>query len=152
MSYTPAEEKLFSLAKANPIMQSYFQGAGAFRWFGRQLAQGDVQQGTCLRYHRVSTVRPYYMGGISSMSQPRFQLDIVDLDPVRARQAKKAVIDFLGTIALSQAAQFGSPITSPTQAPNFVLNERAGMDYQLKPPAYVETVDVRFFNEEMIPS
>jgi hypothetical protein len=54
----------------------------------------------------------------------------------------------LSTGSLLLTSQFASPVTSPTRHPNFVLNQRADMDFTLQPPAYVEILDVRIFSLE----
>jgi predicted small integral membrane protein len=82
------------------------------------------------------------------MEQPRFQIDVLDFDAERARSAAAAIIDWLAVVDFSSDSQFASPVTSPTRHPNFVLNQRADMDFTLQPPAYVEILDVRIFSLE----
>lgn len=140
------EVRLRLLAREDPTLQSYLLGDnGIWRWYDRQLAQGAFKLGPCVRVLRVSTVRMYCMDGILAVSQPRFQIDVLDLDPEQCRTIRNAVIDFLGTVDLNSPDQFNSIPTTPPQFPNFVINQRSGMDFQLDPPAYVESIDVRMY-------
>ncbi len=82
------------------------------------------------------------------MVMVRFQIDVLDYDAERTRSAAAAIQDWLATADFSSNAQFSSPVTSPTKHPNFVLNQRAGMEYRIDPPAYVETLDIRITNLE----
>ena len=143
------EVKLRTLAAANVTLQGYF-GTAPFRVFEAQVPQDEFENGTCARYFRVSTVREYSHGkpGLDDISLPRFQLDILDYDPEVARAAMKAVIDFLGTCDFAADYQFGCPVTTPPQAPVYVLNQRSGMEPQLEPPVFVQTLDFRFYNLE----
>lgn len=150
-----AEAKIRSLARQDATLQSFFSGSnGTFRWFDRQLTPGYITQGTCVRVLRVSTVRMFthptrVATQLVDQQQPRFQIDVLDIDPERARSAAAAIENWLTTVAdFSSGAQFASPVTSPTRHPNFVLNQRAGMEPQTQPPVYVETLDVRIFNLE----
>lgn len=143
------EVKLRSLAAADATLAGYLTGSNnTFRWFDRQVAQNYFQSGPCVRVIRVSTVRMYMQTGVTNVSACRFQIDVLSVDPEQARAIAAAIIDFLGTVDLAGDYQFGSPVTTPPQFPNFILNQRAGMDYQLQPPAYVETLDARIFNLE----
>lgn len=142
-----AEAKLRALASASAALQAYF-GTALFRWFDRQLPQGYIKSGPCVRLMRVSTVRTYAQTGLQNLSQPRVQIDVMDYDPENCRAAAKAVIDWLGTVDFSTDAEFSSPPTTPGNHPNFILNQRAGMDFQLQPPVYVESIDVRLYNLE----
>lgn len=140
-----AEVKLRTLAAADASLQAIF-GTSPFRWWDSQLVQGSAFPSCVVR--RISTVRMYQLEGLNQMSQPRFQFDIRHPDPETARAAAKAVIAWLSTIDLASNAQFGSPQTTPPQFPCYLLNERTGMDYQLQPPIFVESLDVRVFNLE----
>lgn len=150
-----AEVKMRTLAQQDDVLLSFFRSDsnGTFRWFDRQLQPGYITQGTCVRVRRVGTVRQYAhetrtRRSVSDMAQPRFQLDVMDYDPERARSAAAAISDWLATVDFSSDAQFASPRTSPTRHPNFVLNQRAGMEPELQPPVYVETLDIRIFDQE----
>jgi hypothetical protein len=143
-----AEVKIRTLAAGYSTLQAYF-GTSTFRWFTNgRLEQGYYAQGTCLRMLRVSSVPLYEQRGLNSMRGIRFQLDVIDQDAETARAAAKAIIDWLGTISLAQNSQLGSPVTTPPQFPCFLLNQRHGIDPQLEPPAQVETLDVRVWNDE----
>lgn len=146
------EAKIRTLAAANTTLQAFF-GTPIFRWFDRQLPPGYIDQGTCVRILRVSTARQYSHGTstrrtVSRLAQPRFQIDVLDMDPERASSAATAIADWLAEVDFSSNAQFDSPPTSPTRHPNFVLNQRAGMEPKPDPPVYVEMLDVRIFNLE----
>lgn len=148
------ENKLVTLASADPTLQSYFgTPPSVFRFFDRQLAQTYWAQGLCCSFRVVSTVRDYYMAGLSTLSAPRVQFDIrasprYGFTPEQARAARNALITWLGTVSFSESNDFNSPPTSPPHSPNFILNERAGMDVQTDPPVYVESIDVRIYNQE----
>jgi hypothetical protein len=149
-----AEAKLRTLAQQDAVLQTYFFTNGQVRWFDRQLQPNYLLVGrSCVRVLRISTSRLYSHETADQRSQNRmafvrFQIDVLDFDAERCRSAADAVLDWLATIDLSSNAQFGSPVTSPTRHPNAVLNQRAGMDYKLQPPAYVEMLDVRILNLE----
>jgi hypothetical protein len=163
MSAPSCELKLRTLALGNAALVtalSFTAGNGqqVFSWFDRQLAQGDIgapaDNRTCVMVQRVSTARqPYYnQGGITPLSTPRLQITVIDYNAERARQVAALVSQFMATISLCDAGEFSSPVTSPSQNPNFLLNERAGMLPQLSPPAYTEIQDWRVFNREDLPA
>jgi hypothetical protein len=133
-----AEVKLRTAAAANVPLQGYL-GTAPFRWFDTQLPQNQMPSGTCVRVQRVSTVRPYSFAGIQNVSWPRFQIDVLDPDPELGRTVAKAIIQFFKTAAFGNISG---------QAANFVLNQREGMDFQLQPPVFVHSIDVRIFNLE----
>jgi hypothetical protein len=97
---------------------------------------------------RISTVRQYEQRGLNPMSQPRFQFDVRHPDPETARSAAAAVVAWFGGVDLASNDQFGSPAVAPHQFPSFLLNQRAGMDYELQPPVFVQHLDYRFSNLE----
>lgn len=142
-----AEVKLRTLAAANASLQAVF-GTPLFRFFDRQLPPGYITSGSCVRMLRVSTIRGYSQQGIQTIDQILFQFDVLDLDSEAARAAAAALIAWFSTINIASNQQFGSPVTTPQQFPNFVLNQRAGMEPRTQPPVYVESVDVRVFNLE----
>lgn len=151
-----AEAKIRSLAQQNPTLQSFFgEPNGIFRMFDRQLAPGYLKLGkSCVRVRRISTVKIHShetktQRSANSQVQPRFQIDVLDFDAERARAAAAAICDWLATVDFSSDAQFASPATTPTRHPNFVLNQRADMEFTTQPPAYVEMLDVRIFDEEL---
>lgn len=150
----PFEEKFRTLAIAEPTLQPYF-GTGPYRVFDRQMPQKYIESGPCLTFRRVSTVpRMYAQTGIVNQSEPLVQFDIrvwgkvTPNAPEVARAAKAAVIAWLNTISFANTNNFDSPITTPPHSPNFLRNERSSLDYQLEPPAYVETFDYRIYNLE----
>lgn len=147
-------EKLRTLAKADTTLQSYFGDPDLFRWFDKQLPPGYIKSGSCARVWLVSTVRTYAhetrtARSVSRISQPLVQIDVLDYDPGRARSAVSAIRNWLGEVDFSTDAQFASPSTTPNRHPNFVRDEREGMEYnKLDPPVHVVTIDVRIFNLE----
>ena len=145
------EAKLRTLAAADPTLAGIF-GSGSplvFRWFDTQLTQQAVETGICAVALRVSTRLIYVQEGLLTLTQPRVQIDVVDLiDPEACRAAAAAIIAWLRTVDFASNAQFGSIATTPTQYPNFVLNQRGGMYFQVQPPAYVQSLDLRIFNLE----
>ena len=170
-----AELKLYQLASGNPTLQTDL-GTSPFRWFDRQLVQGALAMPptpealgySAVRVRRISTIRRYIQGNgtytagspatiqppraLSPLSQPRFQIDVLDFYAETARQVAADVIQFLMSISLASDNQFASPVTMPPNFPCIVLSQRAGMDFQLsKKPAYVESIDCRLFNLEELP-
>ncbi len=157
MAYLTPEAKLRTLAEADTSLQAFF-GTAPFRWFDVQLPQGQISSGCCAIVKRVSTVRVYSQAGLQDLSQIRFQIDILapntvnkQMDPQTARLAAKAVIDFIGTVDLASLNQFNDPATTPNQFPSFVLNQRDGMYFQLQPPVFAQSIDVRLYNLEQGP-
>lgn len=148
-----AEVKMRTLAQLDATVSSYLldSGNGTFRWFDRQLQPNYIKSGTCVRVLRVSTVFLHAKEtptrtNLLDLEQPRFQLDVLDYNAETARAAASAIKDWLNTVDFSSNAQFASPPTSPSRRPNFILNQRAGMDFSLQPPVYVETIDFRIFD------
>ena len=107
----------------------------SFRWYDTQLPQGQISNGTCVRVLRVSTGRQYSTDGLQNFSWPRFQIDVLDPNPEMSRSVANAIITFMGS------APFG-PLN---QSANYLLNQRGGMDYQLQPPVFVQSLDYRIF-------
>ena len=150
------ETKLRTLAAANATLQTDL-GTSPFRWFDRRLVQGaltppnpitgPVPNTTCVRVLRVSTGQDgfYNQGGQGNIEQPRIQIDVLDYDPEVARQVAADIIAFLSSVSLMSTTP-----TNPAQCTNFRLNQRAGMEFQLDPPAYVETLDYRIWNNQTI--
>ncbi len=149
-----AEAKLRYLAQQDTDLQAWFFTDGQVRWFGPQLPPNYLAIGkSCVRVTRVSTVRLYSHETTEQRSQNRFalirfQIDVLDFDSERAREAAEAIGDFLATADFSSNAQFASPLTSPTRHPNAILNERQGMEFRTQPPAYVQSLDIRIMNLE----
>ncbi len=151
------EEKIRRLAQQSTELQEWFFTDNQVRWFGPQLPPKFmlVLDRSCVRVTRVSTTRLYCKETRTRQSQAdqvptRFQFDVLDCNSERARSAATAVKDWLSTVDFSSENQFASPATSPTRHPNFVLNERQGMEYKVTypAPAYVQMLDVRIFNLE----
>lgn len=148
-----AEAKIRMLARQDATLQGYFFTGGQVRWFDIQEKPGYIKTGTCARVRRISTLRMQAHGtraavSVSEIEQIRFQIDVLDTDPERARSAAAAIRDWLATVDFSSTDQFVSPPSSPKKHPNFVLNEFAGIIPQTQPPVYTETLDVRISNLE----
>jgi len=137
------EVKIRTAASQDPTLQGYLGGSpftlNGFRWFDTQIEQSAIKLGACVRAFRVSTIRTYSFQGIQNISQPRFQFDVLSPDPELARTIAAYMIQWLGTVSFGNIS---------TQFANFVLNQRSGMDYQLQPPVFVQTLDVRIWNLE----
>ena len=140
-----AEVKLRTLAAANaPLIALLGTGAAGdpFRWWDTQHVQGSALPAVTVR--RVSTAIDYRMTGRNLIDQPRFQIDVRAADPENARAVAKAILLFLDALNL---AVTGGTVTGK-QAPCFVLNQRDSMDFNLTPPVWVQTLDVRLYNIE----
>jgi hypothetical protein len=143
---TTCEVKLRTLAGENSQMVLDLGQLPNMRWYDRRLEQGQLQPGaTCLRIKRVSTQTEWNQGGFQFLEKVRFQIDILDFDPEVARSVAADVDAFLAGVNLCS----DTPVNI-NQAPNFKLNQRADMEYRLKTPAYVETLDYRVWNRQDI--
>lgn len=145
MSLNSAEAKIRTLATADTGMQAIF-GANPFRWFFVREPQGYIDQGTCCRVLRVSSVYNYVQNGRICIEQARLQFDVLDQSQEDARDGLTAVEQFLGTVDLMNENQFASPPTPGVQFANFSLSERATVEVQLKQQIYVWSADYRIFN------
>ena len=162
MSTQSAELKLRNLAAQNAVLIAdltwpNIAGVPTFQWFDRQVVQGDIGKQSdgraCVTVQRASSIRvANNQSGVQALSAPRFQINIVAYNAEQARVIAQHMVDFMNSISLCNAGYFTSPTTGPTQVPNILLTERAGMLPKLQPPAYVETQDWRFMNREDIPS
>src|SRR5262249_6064495 len=96
-----AEAKLRSLASADTTLQGLF-GTAPFRWFDTRPPLNQAYPNVAVL--RVSTAIDYdHDRGRVLIDQPRFQLDVRDLDPETARSAAKAILAFLDTLNLAVA-------------------------------------------------
>lgn len=165
MSVPSCEMKLRLLAQANGPLAAALTfatpaGPGAFLWFDRQIAQGDIgaqsDNRTVVAVKRVSTSPRQQNGNqggpVQNIALIRIQIDVTDYNAERARQVAQLVTNFMGGISLLDAGAFGSPVTTPNQNPNYLLNERSGMLYNLQPPAYTHIQDWRVWNNQSIPA
>lgn len=153
MSTPSCELKLRNRAAANAGLVSALTwpnaaGTQIFQWFDRQLAQGDLgvrsDGRAAVTVTRVSSMpRITNQSGVTNLSQIRLQVDCYAYSAEQSRQVAAAVTAFMASMTLCSAS-------APNQNPNFLMNERAGMAYQLEPPAYVQTQDWRVFNREDI--
>jgi hypothetical protein len=163
MSVMSPEMKLYTLAALYAPLVAlltatsppYPTSVPAFRWAEKQVTQDWFPPSSVVPPNeavgavsvlRVSGLITYIQGGIIPTEQPRFQIECRHPYAETARQIAQVVKNFLGTIDLVTTDNFNSPPTTPQQFPNFVLNERGSMDFQLSPPVHVEILDVRLFN------
>jgi hypothetical protein len=157
--------KLRLLAQANAPLAAALTfatpaGASAFCWFDRQIAQGDIgapsDNRTVVAVKRVSTSPRTQFGNqggpVQNIALIRIQIDIADYNAERARQVAQLIVNFLASVSLLDAGAFGSPTTAPNQNPNYLLNERSGMLFNLQPPVYVHSQDWRLWNHQAIPA
>jgi hypothetical protein len=160
--YQSAELKLRNLAAANATLQADLtfpntKGVPLFMWFDTQLVQGDIgvrSDGRCAIYlHRVSEARQ-----ARNMGQPntpltaiRFQLDVISFNAEQARSVANDMVAFMNSISLCSDGYYQSPVTGPSQNPNFLLNTRQGILPQLQPSPMVITQDWRVWNREDFP-
>lgn len=153
---TSLETKLRTLAATDATLQADL-GTTPFRWFDRRLVQGALappdpllgpQPGaTCVRVKRISTGQTafYNQGGVGNIEQPRMQIDVLDYNPEVARQVAADIIAWLSSVSFMSATP-----ANPKQTTNFRVNQRAGMEFELDPPAYVETLDYIMWNNVTI--
>lgn len=163
---TPScELKLRTLAQANaPLVAALTfptpAGPSAFLWFDRQLQQGDIGRAsdnrTAVAVKRVSTSPRQQNGNqggpVQNIALIRLQIDVTDYNAERARQVAQLITNFMNSISLLSAGAFASPVTAPNQNPNYLLNERSGMLYNLQPPAYTHIQDWRVWNNQNAPT
>jgi hypothetical protein len=139
-----AEVKLRTLAAANAGLQAFLGTPPAlFRWYDTQHVQGSALPAVTVR--RVSTSIDYRLSPPgNNINNPRFQIDVRDADPEHGRSVAVAIIAFLNVLNLAVA---GGTV-SGKQAPTFLLNIRDGLDFNLTPPVWTQSLDVRLFNLE----
>jgi hypothetical protein len=149
MSYRSPEVRLRALAMLNTVMLADFGNMSSpliFRWYNQQLNQNQIGQltpGSCITVTRVSTMRDYNMGGPMSLSQPRLQLDIYDLDSETCRRVADDVITFMATVNLADALT--------THAPCILINQMQRMLPNPTSPAgpvWVQMLEYRIYNDE----
>jgi len=101
---------------------------------------------------RVSTLRYYTHDGATNpliAARVQFTAWCKGSDSGNdALSVMAALVNFLNTFCATQTAEFGSPITTPTQFPNIVLNERMSVYPQTQPPLYQGILEARIFNRE----
>lgn len=146
---TSCEVKMRTLAMADPSLQAIF-GAGPFRWFDRQLEQGYIQKGACVRVRRISTESTYSQEAPLALEKIRFQFDVLDFSPQVARAGAAAIAAWFTTVDFMHAGQFQSPPTGAIQTANYQINQRSSIEFQLERECYVETQDFRIMNNPSI--
>lgn len=101
---------------------------------------------------RVSTLRYYtHDGATNPLMAARIQFTAWCKGPDSGNDALSvmaALVNFLNTFCATQTSEFGSPVTTPTQFPNIVLNERMSVYPQTQPPLYQGILEARIFNRE----
>ena len=147
-TFVTCETKLRTLAGGNAQLVADLGAPPGMRWFDRRLVNDALQPGaTCVRVKRVSTDQEGNQGGLALLEKVRFQIDVIDYDPEVARSVATDVDSFLSGVSLCSTTP-----TNPPSSPSYKLNQRGDMDYRLKPPAYVETLDYRIWNRKDIPN
>ncbi len=136
-------------------------GTNPFRWERRPLTKGFIPVGgrgtlapgggtSSVRTIIISRISQYtHTGGACSWEQVRFQIDVLDLDPLTAASTASTIEAFLGTVNLMAEHQFGSPITTPNGFPTFIGNRRQGEEPQPGPVVYVESLDIVLFSDKL---
>jgi hypothetical protein len=159
------DEKLRTLAMQNATLVAALTftlppaAQPQFLWMDRQLAQNAIgkrsDERTCVTVRRVSTMDRTRMGNqgapVQNIEQPRLEISVIDYDAERARIVASNIITWLQSVSLLDPGAFASPQTGPSQNPNYLLNQRAGMYFDVKPPAYVEMMDWRVWNNVNVP-
>jgi hypothetical protein len=141
------------LAMPDPVLQSYLLGSNnTFRWFDSQLPKGYINQGTCVTVMQVSSVLDYYQGGPSALEWVRVQVNIWDMDSVKAKTLANYLQNtWFPSVCFTSAAMFQSPPLPAPSAANFKLSQRGVLDYSVQPTAaWVETQDWRVANNTNI--
>ena len=151
-----AKQKLWTLAKSDAGMRAIF-GTNPFRWCDVRLVPGYIPRArgsnapgggtSTVIVRRISTLSTYVMLGQNPLEKIRFQLDVLDLDENICEASAIALINWLGTVDLVSGAQFGSPVTTPPQFPNFNNNRRSGLYPQPGQVVYAESIDEWVYND-----
>lgn len=145
----PLQVKMFSLARADTVLQGYLLGSNnTFRWFPLQLPKGYIYQGSAVTVRQISTVTEYVQNGPINLEGAQVQIDCRDLDSLKAQAlASYLVTRWFPSVCFVTNQQFTSPPTVPGQFPNFRLSQRSDLDYTVQPqPAWVETLTYRIWN------
>lgn len=146
--------RMRELAFHDPTLNAIFGPTSdikKFRWFDRQIPQGQIDRGTCVAVQTVSQINSYTHSGRMGYKQDRLQFDVADKVPTRASDAAAAIDAFLDHANFSQDAQFVSPPRVPGgPPPNFKLNQRGGfLSVQTGLPIPVESLDYRIGNIDL---
>ena len=146
------EAKMLLLASGDAALQSFLGVYPVkFRWFDRRLVPGYIGKGTCVVVRRVSTLSSYVQEGPLALEMVRMQLDAIDFSAETARAAARAIQSWFLKVDFMSDVQFQSPPGTPTQWPNFQLNQRSSIE---KPETgdvyYVESQDWRVFNNSLV--
>lgn len=151
MSYTSLEQKLREEILVFPGLVALVGSAV----FNMQLPQGFLAGNPPIRaltVKRVSTLRyATQQGPTNLLAAVRIQFTSYckgknsDYDAVNINDQ---IVQFLNSFCATSTALFTSPATTPTQNPNFVLNETVTNYPNTQPPLYMGVVDARIFNRE----
>ena len=144
--------RLRDLAFLDPTLNAIFGptfDVNKFRWFDRQLPQGQIANGTCAVVQTVSqiTTNLHNTPIRNPLTQDRVQISVVDKSPRVASSAAAAVCNFLDTANFWQNGAFASPRVANPPGTNIKLNQRgAFFSFQTDRPIPVEVLDYRIFN------
>lgn len=137
---TCIEQKIRQAASLSTALQAFFGPPSAFRWYDIQMVQGSALPAAVVQgISKLPTYRRVASGGEPrlSLEAERVQVTVRHTDPVQARAAAEAVVQFMDVTDFTGAGQ---------QPANFLLNQRSGIDVQLEPHPYTETLDFRIWN------
>lgn len=144
--------RMRDLAFLDPTLNAIFGptfDVNKFRWFDRQLPQGQISNGTCAIVQTVSQVTTNFHGVPmrNSLTQDRVQISIADRNPRVASTAASAVSNFLDTANFWKNGAFASPRVVNGPGTNVKLNQRGSfITFQTDRPIPVEQLDYRIYN------
>jgi hypothetical protein len=143
------EAKIIALASQDATLQALLGagptiGVNGFRWFDKQLPQGAINVGPCVRMLSVSESSMYSQQGLNPTRGVRMQIDAwAKTSAETARAVAQAIENWLETVDFSAGS---SGVVSATHHPNLKLNQGGSMDYATQPPVHYERMDYRIFN------
>ncbi len=144
--------RMRDLAFQSTELQAFFgptSDTNKFRFFDRQLPQGQIARGTCAVVQTVSqiTTNLHNQPMRNRLTQDRVQISIADPSPTRASNAAAAICTFLDKANFWQNGAFASPRRTDPPGTNVKLNQRGDfITFQTATPIPVEVLDYRIFN------
>jgi len=140
---TSVETKLRTAALLNTGLTALLGGATSanFRWFEAQLKQGTDMPAIVVTL--VSNTTDYAFPYAMTTGFSRYQFDVWDTDPERARQVEAALESFLATFNA-----YG--YTGLVNNANFIVNQRTQVYPQTQPMRFQRTTDAKIFNNSAV--